>query len=60
MWAFEDLQELALVCAHQALVTARNRGAAELWRLATQYQAEAAKVGNGKVVNIGKRPRWAK
>jgi len=30
MWIYEDLVELAMICAHEGHATARNRVAAEL------------------------------
>ena len=60
MRTFEDLEELALICAHQAHATANDRVAAELWRPAKEYQAQAAEVDKGKLINIGEQPPWVK
>ena len=55
-WIYEDHEELALICAHQAHATANNRVAAELWRTAKKYQAEAAKLDSRRLGNIGEPP----
>jgi hypothetical protein len=57
-WTYEDLEELALICAHQAYATASDRAAAELWHMAKKYQARAAKFDSRRLVKIGKPPPW--
>jgi hypothetical protein len=58
-WTYEDHEELALICAHQALVTASDRVATELWRVAKEHQAEAAKLDSSRLANIGEPLPWA-
>lgn len=60
MLSYEDLEELALICVHQAHASANHRVAAELWRLAKAYQAEANKIDRSRLIDIGEQPPWAK
>jgi hypothetical protein len=57
-WIYEDHEEFALICAHQAHVTASDRVAAELWRIAKIHEANAAKLRSMKPVDIGEPPPW--
>jgi hypothetical protein len=57
-WTYEDHEEFALICVHQAHATARDRVAAELWRMAKIHQANAAKLQGTRLVNIGEPPPW--
>ena len=60
MPSYEDLEEVALVCARHAYATALDGAAVELWRLAEKYQSEAAKIKDGKPVDIGEPPPWVR
>ena len=54
---YDDLAELARICARNAhKATGSKVVAAELWRMATEYQVRAAKVDNGKTLDIGSPP----
>jgi hypothetical protein len=48
MLIYEDLVELARMCARNARITTSRDVADELWRMAKEYQAQAAEMG-GKV-----------
>lgn len=57
-WAmgnYNDLVKLALFCANQARTSRFKEAAREAWRLATQYQEQAAKFG--ETPDIGDKPR---
>jgi hypothetical protein len=58
MQSYEQLVELAKLCANQSRVSFSKETAAELWRMAKEYQAEAAKLNGDKSPEIGKPPRW--
>ncbi len=50
---YDDLAELARICARNArTVTGSKVVAAELWRMATEYQARAAQVDNGETLDM--------
>ena len=54
---YDDLAELARICARNARkATGSKVVSAELWRMATEYQARAAKVDNNKTLDIGPPP----
>jgi hypothetical protein len=54
---YDDLAELARICARYARkATGSKVVAAELWRMATEYQARAAQVDSGKMLDIGSSP----
>jgi hypothetical protein len=57
-WSYEDHEEFALICAHQAYATANDRVATELWRMAKIHQAAAAKLCTTKLVNLREPPPW--
>lgn len=59
MRTHEQAAELAIICARQAHLTIDRRVAEELWRMAKEYQAEAAKLDSGKLPDIGEPPPWA-
>jgi hypothetical protein len=42
MLSYEDLVELAMMCARNAWTTTSNEVAEEPWRMAKEYQAQAA------------------
>ena len=49
--------ELAISCAYNARSSTSRDVAAELWRMAKEYQAEAAKLDDTQGVDIGEPPR---
>ena len=55
MLIYEDLVELARMCARNAQITTSRDVADELWRMAKEYQAQAA--GMGDFPEIGDEPR---
>jgi hypothetical protein len=61
MLSYEDLVELAKMCARNAWTTTSNEVAEELWRMAKEYQAQAAELGDfpeiGDWPPLGSRPR---
>jgi hypothetical protein len=54
---YEDLTELAKICAQHARIAADRSMATSLWKLAEEYQARAAKLDSGKSPDIGEAPR---
>ena len=56
MPTYRDLAMLARIYARQAHVVTTRKIAAELWRRASQYQAEAGKLDNGRLPDIGEPP----
>jgi len=57
MRAYNEALQLALMSARNARQTSDNQTARELWRIAQEYQAEAAKLGEGKLPDIGDPPQ---
>jgi hypothetical protein len=53
----DDAAELARICAMNARAANSEQVASELWRMATEYQAEAAKLAGGNAPDIGQPPR---
>ena len=60
MRTHQDAEELALTCARSARLASTKAVALELWRRALEYQAEAAKLNNGKKPYLGETPLWLK
>jgi hypothetical protein len=58
MRSYKEAAELARICAHNARYASTRAVAVELWRMAEEYQAEAAKLKNGKMPDIGDVPAW--
>jgi hypothetical protein len=56
-WTYEDHE---VIRAHQAHVTASDRVAAELRRMAKIHEAIAAKLCSTKPVDIGEPPPWVR
>jgi hypothetical protein len=55
---YDDLVELANICARKArLQLTSKQVAAELWKLATEYQTRAACLSGGKLPDIGPPPK---
>jgi hypothetical protein len=58
MLNYDELAELALMCAYNARITTSEAVADELWRMAEEYRAKAALLGNAP--EIGKPPAMAR
>jgi hypothetical protein len=41
-----------------ARYTSNKQTACELWKIAKEYRAEAAKLGDGGLPDVGDPPRW--
>jgi len=52
---YDELAKLALFCAKQARTSLFKEAAREAWRLAVEYQRQAAKFGEPP--DIGDKPR---
>jgi hypothetical protein len=50
--------ELAKMCARNARAASEKRVARELWKMAQEYQAEAAKLDDGSLIDRGTAPQW--
>jgi hypothetical protein len=48
---YEELVELAILCARNARMTTSREVAEELWRMAKEYQAEAAQLGDAPEID---------
>jgi hypothetical protein len=55
---YEELVELARLCANNARIASTTDVAAVLWRIAREYQEKAAKLDGDKLPDIGKPPQW--
>jgi hypothetical protein len=60
MRTYENLLELARICARQAWLSSTPQVAGELWRMAKEYQARAAEHDSSVELDIGDPPPWAK
>jgi hypothetical protein len=56
MRTYDKVLELALMSARNARSASTEQAARELWKMAQEYQAEAAKLGNGRVPDLGSPP----
>ncbi len=56
MLNYDELVELARLCAHNARIATSREVADELWRMAKEYQAQAAKLDGSTVPEIGDDP----
>jgi len=56
---YEELSALAKTFARQAHAATSEPVAAELWLIAKEYQAMAAKLADGRLPDIGDPPRWS-
>ena len=54
--SYEDLAELARICARHSRLAASETVTNELWRLAKGYQERAAKLDHGTLPDIGEPP----
>ena len=52
----EDLAELAKICARHARGATNKDVATALWKMAEDYQSEAAKLDSAKSPDIGQPP----
>ena len=59
MPGYEELAALAKICARQAHVARTKEAAAQLWLMAQQYRADAAKLDHGRSPEIGEPPLWS-
>jgi hypothetical protein len=57
MHTYSEALELALISARNARFTTNKETACELWKIAQEYRAEAAKLGDGKLPDVGSPPR---
>ena len=55
MHTYSDVLELAIVSARNARLASTKQVAQELWKIAQEYQAEAAKLG--EMPDIGDPPQ---
>jgi hypothetical protein len=56
MRTYEEAANLARFCANQARLANVHTLAEEMWRLALEYQHEAAQLDSGNVPAIGEKP----
>jgi hypothetical protein len=57
MHTFREALKLAIMSARNARLSANKQVAQELWKIAQEYQAEAAKLGDGTLPDIGDPPQ---
>ena len=57
MPTYEDLAELANICARHARCATNEAVAVVLSKMAKEYQAEAAKLDSGRSHEVGEPPR---
>ena len=48
---YEELAELARICAKNSFLAHSKEASAELWRMASEYAAKAARLDGGKTFN---------
>ena len=58
MQTYEELAELARMCANNARIANCKEVADALWKMATEYAEKAAKLDSGVLPDIGKPPPW--
>ena len=58
MRTYNEAAELAKMCARNARASSEKRVARELWKMAQEYQAEAAKLDDGRLLDLGTAPQW--
>jgi hypothetical protein len=56
MQNYNDLVELARICASHARQASTKQVAAELWRMADMYRTRAMALDSGKSIDIGPPP----
>jgi hypothetical protein len=57
MRTYSEALELAVMSARNARLASNKQVARELWKMAQEYQAEVAKLGNGRVPDLGNPPQ---
>jgi len=57
MRTYSEALELATMCARNARLSSNKQVARELWKMAQEYQAEAAKLDNGRQPELGDPPQ---
>ena len=57
MHTYSEALKLALMSARNARFTSNKQTARELWKIAQEYQAEAAKFDNGRMPDLGDPPQ---
>ena len=57
MRTYSEAAELARMCRN-ARTSSEKRVARELWKMAQEYQAEAAKLDDGRLLDLGTAPQW--
>jgi hypothetical protein len=57
MRTYAEAAELAKMCARNARASSEKQVARELWKMAQEYQAEAAKLDDGRLLDLGTAPR---
>lgn len=60
MQSYDDLVHLARLCGQESRISVIKEAAAELWRMAEEYQRQAARLDGGKLPEIGKPPLWVR
>ena len=58
MQTYEDLVELARICAKNAHIADMPEIARELWKMAQEYQRKAAALDSGRLPDIGPPPSF--
>jgi hypothetical protein len=58
MRTYNQALELAMMCARNARLSSNKQVARELWKMAQEYQAEAAKLDDGRLPSLGNQPQW--
>ena len=56
MRSYSEAFELAIMCARNARLSSNKEVARELWKMAQEYRAEAAKLDNGRLPDLGNPP----
>ena len=56
MRSYSEAFELAIMCARNARLSSNKEVARELWKMAQEYRAEAAKLDNGGLPDLGNPP----
>jgi len=57
MHTYSEVLELAMMSARNARCASTQQAARELWKIAQEYQAKAAKLDNGRMPDIGEPPQ---
>ena len=55
--SYSETFELAMVCARNARFSGNKDVAREFWKMAQEYQAESAKLDDGRLPDLGNPPR---